>query len=292
MAYPVGLLNLEVHTGRDGDAGGHVLSWPEEGGIQATIHWQCPWSQVYAALRYLRGGVYGLTTILPHQHPDLPELVCTSIGEVKGIQAKRRSDGFIEYAEAVIPATYTLPRFDPTGGNPGAEQADPSGKPLTRTRIRVSTEVFSPPKGAFYWESGPNANQAVPESAMGVFRPRMEFTLTRYWLTRVPVSFCMTYGGTVNSVAVQIGDYHFPRGTLLFVEPEVNEGLDSAEGYTYDATWNFVGNGPVSDGAGGVIVPEWNQFMDADGKWYYIDNNPSGAGSRPYRYADAWNNLP
>lgn len=294
MAITINGVLAEVYFGEDGTQGGIQESWPEGQPARVVVHYSCAWSDRFALMAGLRGGVSGGVVVSPHAYPHSPNLVCVGIGEIKVVKP-RVVDGFAVYDYAVVPAEYSVPQFDMTAGTLGAAYADPSGKPFTNTDWAVTVEVFQPPTGSYYWEGGAHAGKPVPDSSLGIIRPRIEFTLRRSWLPYPPLAFFAAYSGSLNDDDVVISDHTFPRGTLLLPGGQggmVRDG--STEGRTGELAYTLVGNGPVQDGSGSTFTPEWNHFLSPDGSWQYVNLLPSSpaATKRPYRYTDFWDHLP
>jgi hypothetical protein len=279
----------EIYVGEDGQAGGVQESWPEEG-PKAVVEYTCDWSSRYALMQGLRGGVYGGVAVFPHAYPPSPNLYCKSIGQVRGIKP-RPASGFLTYEKAVVPAEYGIPTWNLQASDPAGSHSDPSGKELCRTRFRTSVEVMRPPSGAFYWESGPDATKKIPDSASGLIRVKVEINIQRMWLPRVPLSDMIVYSGTVNQTPVQVGDYTFPKGTLMYMTANAGQTEDSLDGMTFEGEHVLVGCGPTIDGTGTPKYPEWNQIMARDGTWNYVNTESDGSGDRPYRYTEFWDKI-
>lgn len=294
MAITINGVTAEVYLGEDGSQGGIQESWPEGQAARVVVHYGCAWSDRFALIAGLRGGVVGGVVVLPHAYPHSPNLVCVGIGEIKPTRP-RMVNGFIEYEYAVVPAEYGVPQFDMSATSAGSNYADPSGKPFTNTDWTLTVEALQPPTGSYYWEGGAQAGEPVPDSSLGIVRPRFEFTIRRSWLTYPPLAFFAAYGGGVNAAPVRISDHTFPRGTLLLPGGQGGMGRDgSLEGRTGELSYTIVGNGPVQDGAGAAFTPEWNHFLSIDGSWQYVnlDGTSPTAAKRPYRYTDFWDHLP
>jgi hypothetical protein len=291
MAVNINGVQATVYTGADGNDGGLEESWPEGQPARAVIHWKCPWEQRFALIQGLRGGWFGWVLYLPHPYPYSPNLTCVGIGQIKGIKP-RTVDGMLAYAEAIVPAEYGVPKFDFTPASPASPGADPSGKAYTRTSWNVSTEPYRPPGGTLYFEGGSLVAAAIPEESISLLRPRIEFTLTRYWLQSAPLYEVLSYAGDVNDETVTIGNLTFPRGTLWFAGAGGgSEQTESLDGRTGELTYTLIGNGPVM-GSTGRIQPEWNHFLAPDGVWRYANTEVDGSGERPYRYSNWWDLLP
>jgi hypothetical protein len=299
MAIIVNGVTATVYLGEDGGSGGIEESWPEGQPAKVVVYYKVPWASRYAFIAGLRGGVSAGTVLLPHAYPHSPNLTCVGIGSIRNLKPKISSTGLVDYQWAIVPAEYGVPQFDMMGsggggggGGAGADYTDPSGKPFTNTDWQVTVETFQPPTGAYYWQSGPSAGKAIPDSTLGLIRSRVEFTIRRSWLAYPPLAFFMAYSGSVNSVPVRISDYVFRRGSLYLPGGQGGMSRDgSLEGRTGELVYTLVGNGPVSVN-GEPYVPEWNEYMAIDGSWQYANTEIDGSGDWPYRYSNFWAYLP
>lgn len=298
MSITISGIPVTIATGPEGDDHGLRESWPEGQPARITIHWKCDFSQRYTLIQALRGGYFGGVLNLPHACPYSPNLTCVGIGELAYIKPRVDADGLLTFASAIIPTEYGIPSYDLLASSPGDSQKDPSGQAFTKTKFRASVEVFSPPSGAYFWESGPEAAKKVKDSQLGFVRPRAEISLTRLCLPAMPLDAAMRFLGSVNAAPVAIADTVYPRGTLLFASAGGNDNDDepswSIGGKTFEVEYSFVGNGDVDDGTGTdtFFRPEWNHFLATDGHWRHINTKSDGTGSRPYRYVDFWSALP
>ncbi len=284
-------VGANIYLGPDGDAGGIEESWGEGQPARVTVHYRVAWSDRYAFIAGLRGGIVGGTVFLPHAYPPSPNLTCVGIGQIRGVKP-RVAGGFLEYQDAIIPAEYGVPVFDVAASSGGTSHTDPSGKAFTNTDWQVTVEVFQPPTGVYYWQGGPASGQPIPDASIGLVRPRVEFTIRRSWLPYPPLDFFMRYSGSVNDAPVRISDYTFPRGTLLLPGAQGGMSRDgSLEGRTGELVYTLVGNGPVNVG-GVAYVPSWNEFFATNGTWQEANTAADGSGEPPYRYSDFWGNLP
>jgi hypothetical protein len=295
-------VGAEIYLGEDGASGGIEESWPEGQPARVSVAYKVPWADRYRFITGLRGGVSAGAVVLPHAYPPSPNLVCVGIGQIRGIKPKL-SGGFLAYEDAIVPAEYGVPPFDFTGGvggegGGGGGVADPSGKAFTSTTWSITSEMFQPPVGSYYWEAGPSDGSVVAPSdaTLGLFRTRIEFQLRRSWLTTPQIYGALYYAGTVNASPVRIGDFTFARGTLWLAGlGGGSERTESIDGRSGEQTYTLVGSGLVWNAAvaanSGTQV-EWNQFMASDGKFYYVNDKADGTGSRPYTYTEYWNKLP
>ena len=267
-----------------------VESYSDEG-PRATVTFQCAWSQRQLLVQGLLGtvGLSGGSIVrnLPYAYPydqgaDNPRR-CLDIPEIRGV--KPRADvgnnsggtGWPTYQYARVKAVFGIPAWQCVAGNPGG-QNDPSGLPYTVTKIKTSSEVFSPPGGSFYYKTGSNAGKPVEESTVGIVRPRVEIVMTRMSLPNLPLSNILFLSdGVVNQSEVTIGDYTFPEGCLLFLSANTEPRLEKATGnLLQDVEFNFLGNTEI----------DWNMFMDRTGEYVLINDKSDGSGNPPFGYDD------
>ena len=132
-------------------------------------------------------------------------------------------------------------------------QGDPSGMAYTVTKMKTSSEVFSPPGGAFFYKGGPNDGKPVEESTVGVPRTRVEIVMTRMYLPLMPMASVLNLaGGCVNNAPILIGNNAYPAGFLLFLTAR-RARIEKATGnLLQDVELSFLGNGDY----------HWNKFMD------------------------------
>lgn len=266
-------------------ADGITESWPADSGATADVTFKCAWSDRYTLARALKGYInpaaYAFVIVVPYQYPPSPNLFCTSIGEIRGIGPFTDSSGWLQYKWALLPAHFTLPTYQ---AFPSVDSAsdDPSGLLYTTTKFKVSSEVFTPPGGAYFYVGGADAGKPVEESHVGFVRPRCEIEMVRHKFPFVPLDACMSIeGGIVNDDTVTFADHTFPRGTLLFTGMDSDPQPGSIEGILlWDLTFTFLGNATI----------EWNAFMDRAGKFNLINTKPDGSGDFPFNYI-SFNNL-
>lgn len=290
MSITIGGVACEFELGADGSARSLSESWGSDG-PKIALRYKCDFSKRYTLAQALRGGVVAGTRTTPHACPYSPNLYCLALGEFEYIKPRvDAATGLLIYDQAIVPAEYGVPTWDAFGSAPGTPQSDPSGKAFTETTGKASVEVFQPPSGAYYWQSGPNSGKKVTDSTLGLFRPRTEFTVRRRFLPHVPLAAANLYLGSLNSITLYYGDMAYPPGTVLFATFDFEPNSDSIEGKTFDVTYTLVANGPVSS-AGTLITPTWNQFMDTNGQYYAVADAAT-SGHPPYKVLDYWSNLP
>jgi hypothetical protein len=306
MAITVNGVTATVYLGEDGGSGGLEESWPEGQPAKVVVYYKVPWANRYAFMSGLRGGISAGAVILPHAYPHSPSLTCIGIGTIRNLKPKISSSGLVDYQWAIVPAEYGVPRFDTAsvvvggggggGGSGNGGNIDPSGKAFTNTTWNVTTEMFTPPVGSYYWEGGPADGSIVAPSdaTLGLFRSRIEFTIRRTWLPSPRLHDAIRFVGSVNTAPIRIADHTFNRGTLWLAGISGGmERTESIDGQSGEISYTIVGSGTVwnAEGTVGTQV-EWNQYMGAGGNWYYVNTAADGTGARPYPYTDYWDQLP
>ena len=130
-------------------ADGITESFPANSGATARVTFKCFWSDRYQLVRALRGYVNAFAAsfayVIPYQYPPSPNLVCTGIGEIRGIGPSTDSTGWLQYRFALVPAEFSVPSYQAFNYYDGA--GDPSGQLFTTTTFKVSSEVFVRPAG-------------------------------------------------------------------------------------------------------------------------------------------------
>ena len=276
----------------EGDGADAIHEQVNQDGAQATVVFKCPWSQRYAVVAGLLGGVRAsgsrIVRVLPAAYPPSPNLFCTAIGAIKGIKPMRDDDGtqsglkgWLVYEWALITATFSRPTWQaiayPRGGGGQGQSADPSGLLFATTRFKVSAETYALPFGAYYWQGGRHAGEVVDGAAVSEIRPRVEISLTRHLMPSVPLAQAQTLIGGVNDQPWLLADYAFPRGSVLFTGFNSEPKADPATQATaWELELTFLGNTTL----------DWNQALDPEGTYQYINNAPDGSGAGPFRYVD------
>jgi hypothetical protein len=251
---------------------------PADGGPTADVVFKCAYGSRYALVKALRGYVTtsgkSINYHPPYRYPPSPNLVCSSIGTIRGLQPKNDGSGWLVYKTAYVPAHFSVPTW--TGFADQTNTPDPSGQMYCTTKFKVSSEVFSPPGGSYYYTAGTNSGQAVEESSIGIIRSRVEISMTRHKFPFVPLNAIMGLeGAAVNSAAVTFADKTFPRGCLLFGGMTSDPQPDAATGDVYqELEFTFLGNSSV----------EWNAFMDRKGAYQLVNSKADGTGSPPFGY--------
>ena len=267
-------------------------SWPAEGGPSAVVTFQCRWADRYALAKALKGGVSqaadgSIVYLSPFRYPPSPNLRCLEIGRIEGKKmVTDQETGWPLYELAVVPAVFSVPTWQPIGSDEGgggeAEQvADPSGRPWVTTTVNCSAEVVVPPKGTYYFAD----ETKVPDGGVGIILPQCEVTFKRMWMPYLPLKAMMALIGAVNAAPMRVGDYTFPRGTLLFANGPSQQDVDVDGVVTTNCEYKFLGRGNDSKG----FPIEWNMLLSKGGDWQYISTSPDGGttpGQTPFRYAD------
>ena len=246
------------------------------GGMEADVIFKAPYNRRFDVIKGLLGGSVGagktLTYWKPIRYPPLPQLFCTSIGDCTGIKPFTDNLGWVNYKYVRIPAHFSVPTWDAI---PGLPTPDPSGIERTTTRFRVSSEVFSPPIGSYYYIGGAYNGNPVAASSQSVMRSKVEVVMTRHLMPFVPLAASLRYTGTVNDAPLLLADYLFPRGCVLFTGIDTDPTSDPSTGVrAWDVPFTFVGN----------YVIEWNALMDPGGQWRLVNDKKTGAGNFPFSY--------
>jgi len=249
-------------------------------GPKATVIFRCNYSERYSLLRGLLGSVttngFNIVRVAPYAYPPNPYLRCMGVGEITGIKPRRDPTGWITYHFAQFPAYFGVPKYayEETAPN-GQNTNDPSGKPWTTTKFKVSAEVVVPPDGAFYIGPFPSTKKAE-EATIGIIRPAIEITMARHFMPFVPLAQVSSVVGSVNADPVAFANHVFPRGHLLFVGMDSDPSVDPTGLPTQDITYTLMGRRTLS----------WNQFISANGSNQFLNTEKNGTGNPPYSYVD------
>ncbi len=183
-----------------------------DSGPEVTAILKCAWKDRFAVVKGLLGSTTigtnnRISRIYPFHYPPSRNLFCTAISSIVGI--KPRIDqtgqetglkGWITYDEAVLTCVFTNPSW--AGQEPdqsGApETADASGLIFTTTRFKTNCEIFNPPLGAYWYTEGAYAGKLVKDSSVGQVRSRVEISMTRHYMPKVPLGVLMITQGYVN----------------------------------------------------------------------------------------------
>ena len=282
----IGGVECCLSLGEDGAAPDFGESWGPSG-PEADAVFSCAWADRYALARALMGSVTLVGGVVARTPPftwyESPNLHCTSLGTIRG-QGRARilqaaeglaPAGWIAWERALVPAHFTVPRWDT--GVSSEPPRDPSGLPYTSTRFQVSGEVFTPPNGTFYYQDGGPAWVAVHDSLLGIPRPKVEISMTRHWLPwNFDLDTIMALIGGVNDDIVTFGNRDFPRGTILFGGFGATETVDAAGSRSYDVECGLLAN----------YDTEWNELMGQDGDWHILNSRDDGSGKPPFKYVN------
>lgn len=250
-------------------------------GRQATMAIKCFWSDVPALRRALLGGVTiagrVFTYVLPYQYPNDTSglMVCTSIGDSFGLGYQTDPEtGLGQYDFYVMSVNFSIPTYDTTDGT------DLSHIKFVTTRIRTSTEVFAPPRGAFFF--GGDVNRPVGVAGPGFIRPHAEISSTRHLVPYPFLQLAMSLQGNLNAQPMTFGDNTFARGQILFINADFEPTSDPSNGNrTFDIGLHMLGNNPP----GGIAAIDWNFFINNDGN-YELVRTAGVDGIPPYGYRD------
>jgi hypothetical protein len=252
-----------------------VERFPPEG-PSADVVFKCRYADRYAVIKGLRGGVIQTGKKFQYvpaaRYPPSPNLVCTSIGEITGIRPWTDANGWLQYDEALVPATFTVPTWDAIDAQ---AVSDPSGIPMTTTKFKGSGEVFEPPVGSFFYTAGASSGKKVSGSSVGIIRPRTEISMTRHGIPYPYLDGPLWIEGCVNDTPVLFADREFPRGCLLMASFDMDPVPDPSTGdKAWDYTFTLLGND----------VREWNEFMDPAGEYVLINTAADGSGEYVFPY--------
>ncbi len=291
FSFLVNGVPCSLYVGEDGQQGGLRVTYPPDG-PHATMVLQCPWAGLSAVYNGLRGGVINGVRVPPTQFPYGENLFCTAVSDPVSIGYTRWNDGFPGYKLARFTAEFTVPPFDFLDHDPTTPHMDPSGWAYTTTTLRTSAEMFSPPYGSYYWEQLTDVGKPVAGATVGKLLTKTEYSVKVHWMSTGDIPGIADLEGTLNLNPVQIGATTYPKGTLLFASGNSEIAPESFGGRIWNYEYIFIGNGPVDDPFWGVMIPEWNMYMNSYGTYSLINTKADGSGKRVYPYADAWGTLP
>ena len=259
-------------------------AYPEEGGPTATVTFQCRWGDRYALAKALRGGVSVLHGAIayaaPYRYPTSPNLRCLDIGGIVGKkEVTDQVTGWLLYELAVVTANFRVPTY----GTDAGDTSDPSGKPWTTTSINASAEVIVPPAGSYFFADGTK----VPDSGLGLLVPQCEVAMKRHWMPYLALAEVMGAIGGVNATPVEVGNYTFARGQLLFANGPSAQDVATDGNVATDLEYKFLGRGDDEDGN----PIDWNMLLSKGGTWQLVNTAKDGSGRYPFRYVEL-NDLP
>jgi hypothetical protein len=269
------------------DDGGDVIveKIPGTEPPSASVIFTCDWDQRFQLARGLAGAVSGrigsIARTPPFAYPDIPQLRCVSIDEMRMIAPTvRLADGWPTAKRCQLTATFGVFPWGFDSSDP-ASQNDPSGQPWTTTKFKVSAEVIQPKSGTYAWTAGPDSGKPVPDAELGVMRPRVEISMTRHWMPVVPLLATLTYIGTTNIDPVTIGDTTFVKGSLLLAGVNTEVATDTLGNRTQEVEYVLLGQ-----------AIDFNKLLGSDGLFYLVNSKPDGSGNYPFPYSSFWTNLP
>lgn len=253
-------------------------------GPQATVMLQCDWLDRFTVYKALLGATQlvgnKIVRLPPATYPTSPNLFCTSISNVKGTKPKTDVDGsvtgvegWLYYEKAIITAIFSNPLWEADQGESQPPQ-DASAMFWTTTRVKTNAEVFNPPFGSYTYSTGKHAGETVRDSSVGFIRSHAEVTFTRHFMPEIPLWAGVVNQGCVNDKPIQVADYLFPRGCMLFAGISAEPKPDPATGETtYDVDHTFLCNEGI----------EWNELMDPDGEYELVIDQD---GNHPFEYVN------
>jgi hypothetical protein len=245
-------------------------------GKQATMMIKCAYDDKPALMIGLLGTVTftASRTIVrspPFQYPADTSgmMVCTSVTDFFGQNfATDQTSGLGLFDDCIMGANFSVPSYDPGGSS------DLSHYPYVTTRMRTSTEVFAPPKGGFFFAG--DVGKPLGVAGPGFIRPHTEIQSTRHWMPYPFVQLAESLVGQVNDRPMVFADKTYAKGTILFVNSDIEPTSDPATGLrTFDIPLHLLANDNI----------DWNYFIDNDGE--YTKVTTAGVDGRPvYGYAD------
>jgi hypothetical protein len=294
-----------IQTGAEGETGLLTESYPETG-PEHTVTFKCAWFDRIALIQGLLGTVdYDGANILrtpPFAYPLGPNapafglqenrIICTSIGTVTGIKPRTDQDGsltgvagWLYYEEAVVPARFTVPAWQPEDVDLDGVLSEATGLAYVATKYRVSGEVFAPPTGAIIWDGGAFAGRPLEDTAASQVRTRLEISCTRIRMPLVPLLTVQNLVGCTNIQDFSISGKKFPKGSVMFMGLNDNEprGDPANYGLVHDVEMIFLANaGDQSHQKPAAL--DWNKFMDPNGDWNFVKT--ADTGDKPFPYFD------
>ncbi len=303
-----------IYMGPSGTEGGLSEANPTEGRT-ASVVFQCYWDDRLDLIAGLIGTVdYVGGTIVrtePFSYPlserdkqngkiFTDRLVCTSISSVIGTKWQTDDDGSFTglagwggYVFALVTAEFTCPSYLVVPLASPLTPTDPAFNDLTYqtyciSKVRVSSEVFSPPTGSFQFAQGEFAGQPLLDIGASQIRTRFEVSITRVRMPLIPTETSSPILGTINDADFLIGGQNFPRGTMLFsgINPEPRSDPYNG-GLIFDVELTFLANAP---GATTDDPLDWNFFLDSSGTWVRVETRTTpdqiGNGKPVFKYAD------
>lgn len=258
------------------DGNYNIQELQDESGPEAHVEFIMRWDDRYTFVQNVLGtstSVAGAVVRIPKlRYPPSPNLIAVAVTSIRGIKASADTGGWPGQTLAAVTVVFRRPPYSVYGD----EIWDGSGRFYTVTRVKSSGEAFTPPTGAYYYES---TGTQVEEASIGVLRGRVEINLTR---VQIPIGIMLPIvaqcQNKLNDVAVKISGQSFDRGQLLFASADFEPSADAAGSVVEDVHINILGN----------TDRDFNQYQTPTGDWDYINTASDGSGDRPFGYLDWW----
>lgn len=265
-----------VVCGIHSDSG--VVEGQPDSGPEATVVYQCPYSQRYDLLKGLMPQAYysgGFVRPMPHAYPPSPNLYCLGVPEIRGVAPWTDEAGWLQYRMAHVTADYRVPQYQMgAASDPGSGGVDPSGQPWTTTTFDVNAEIVKlPGSGYVLVPSG----EPLDEQVRGLPLANVGIRMKRHWVPRIPLALVIEFASCCNSHPMKFADYLFPPGTLLFMGIGSQQQVDVAGRVVSEMDYILMGR------AQGI---EWNAFPASDGTWKLANTAADGSGYFPFPYKD------
>lgn len=245
---------------------------PGESGPTATVRYKVynaadRYSFVQQLLGLWSGTSPGnISYIGPFQYPPSPNLVCTSVPEIRGFDKPKPLSIGLPYLfnkSAIVTAVFTRPVWQ-AATNGGYFSIEFAG----------NGEVLTIPETTFRFNDGTPTNTPVGVQIMGA-----EINVTRYRLPFLPDFYMTALAGLINNAPFQIGNVLYAAGTLLFAPGNSLTQSDPLGNLTYQAQYKFL-----------YRNPGWNYYLHPSrtGGFQTITD---GNGQTPYQSGN-FNLLP
>jgi hypothetical protein len=200
-------------------------------------------------------------------------MLCTSLGDIKGLRPWTDATGWLQYDFAIIPVNFSVPTWSAID----QPSTDASGLHMTTTKFRGSPEIVAPPGDPYYYTAGSYSGKPVAESSVAIIKGKVEISMTRHQVPFPYLDGPLWLEGCANSSPVTFGDRTFPRGTLLFASFDSDFQPDPATGDpAWDYTFTLLGND----------IQDWNEVNDPTGELVLINTAADASGDFPYPYED------
>lgn len=200
-----------------------------EAGPQATARLVCSWDDHYRFMAEWIGTSKkqgsAIIRTYPLAYPPAPasNLYARSISDVQMLgQRKTLANGWLVRNQVIVTIQFGILPYSGAQGQGGI-----TGQPYTTVTFGVSGEFLTLPESTYRFGDNTPTN-----SPIGKVIPQIQINIRRYQLPYLPVAEMAGLAGKVNSLPVQIGNYSFPPGTLLFSGGPSEFTMDSIGTFT------------------------------------------------------------